>query len=515
MLLGESDAASLPAPYDDYWYSPFNMGSANVTPDTAKRVAAVYSCERVIKSAIASLPCIIYRKLPDGGKERAVDHPLYYLLHSRPNQRQTAFEYWELNSGHIELRGNAYSQIVGGPDSAIEQLIPLHPDRMQVKILPNGRPLYEYRDQFGMMTTFAMEEIFHLRGASSDGYVGMSPITVNRETIGLAMSAQDYGVRFFENDSTPSGALEHPGELSEEAQKRLRDSFQKSQTGKNRHKVAIFEEGMQYKPIGITNKDAQFLELRKFSRAEICSIFGVPPHKIGDLERATFANIEQQAIEFATDCIRPRLKRIEARINTDLIDALAVGEPGEYFCEFLMDALLRGDLKSRYEAYAAGINAGWLVRNEARAFENLNRIEGLDEPLRPMNTTSGTTVEDPAAPIDQTLPANEAPATDDATAAQRRVEVFARAAAERMVRKEVSAIRKLSVKGGTREEVAEFYAGHVKTLAAALHIPTEDAQAYVDGNFGALEMAEDVEPMLTRWETSAVAVLTDLAMKEL
>jgi HK97 family phage portal protein len=394
-------------PFDDRYYAGgSNYGTSsgqNVTPDLAMKLAAVYACVRVVSETIASLPLIIYKRLPDGGKTRATEHPLYKVLHDAPNQWQTSMEWVEMSQAHLELRGNAYSLIQSGPRGAVDQLIPLHPDRVAVYRLPNGRLQYKVTDWYtGERRTYAQEEILHNRGLSSDGMTGLSTIALASEAVGLGLAQQDYAARFLENDSQPRGILEHPQSMSEEAYKRVKESWQEAHTGHNRHKAAILEEGMTYKAISLNNKDSQFLEARVFTTAEIARFFRMQAHKIGDLTKATFSNIEQQNIEFATDCIRPRVVRWERRIKVDLIDPLGLNGD-EYFCEFLMDALLRGDLKSRYEAYGVGIQNGFMSPNDARRSENMNPISkenGGDTYMRPTNMSTPVGSAPPADPID-------------------------------------------------------------------------------------------------------------------
>jgi HK97 family phage portal protein len=394
------------SPFDDRFYpSSAGYGSASgqtVTPELALRLAAVYSCVRVCAETIASLPLIIYQRLPDGGKKRAVDHPLYEVLHDKPNLWQTSFEFIEMMQAHLELRGNAFALIVPGPRGAVDALIPLHPDRVQVYRLPNGRLRYTVRDWYtGELQHYAQEEILHLRGWSSDGMVGMSTISLARESIGGGLGMQEYAARFFENDSRPGGVLTTPQTMSPEATERVRQSWQEAQSGANRHKVALLEQDLTYKAISVSNKDSQFLEAKEFNRVEIASLFRVPPHKIADLSRATFSNIEQQNIEFYTDCIRPRVVRWERRIKIDLIDPLDLDE-NEYFCEFLMDAIIRGDLKSRYDSYTKGRFGGWLSPNDICRMENLNPIakeDGGDTYLQPANMIPSGSAP-PADPID-------------------------------------------------------------------------------------------------------------------
>jgi HK97 family phage portal protein len=403
-------------PLDDRYYGHRpGYGTASgqdVTPELALKLAAVYACVRVVAETIASLPLIIYKRLPDGGKVRAIEHPLYKVLHDAPNQWQTSMEWVEMMQGHQELRGNAYSLIQSGPRGAVDSLIPVHPDRVVVKRLENGRLRYIVTDWYtGERKPYAQEEVFHMRGLSSDGMTGMSTVGLASEAIGLGLGQQDYAARFLENDAQPRGVLEHPQTLSPEASKRIRDTFTQAQSGANRHKPAVLEEGMKYSALSLNNKDSQFLEARVFTTAEIARFFRMQAHKIGDLTKATFSNIEQQNIEFATDCIRPRVVRWERRIKVDLIDPLGLGD--DYFCEFLMDALLRGDLKSRYEAYSIGIQNGFMSPNDCRRSENLNPIakeDGGDTYMRPTNMSTPVGNAPPAAPVDPLE------STDDANA---------------------------------------------------------------------------------------------------
>jgi len=334
-------------PWDDSWYASRGYETATgirVSPESAMRVAAVFACVRVVAETIASLPLIIYKRLPDGGKERATDHPLYPLLHDSPNQWQTAYEWLEMMQGHLELRGNSYSLIEQTATNAIGSLTPLHPDRVTTKRLSNGRLQYSVRNMFGGdVKTYAQEEMLHLRGLSSDGLVGMSTISVGAEVVANALATQEYASRFFENDATPPVAFIHKKTLTADAHQRLKTSLHEAHGGANHHKPIVLEEDMDVKTLGIKPLDAQLLDARQFSRGDIASMFRVPPHKMGDLTRATFSNIEQQNIEFATDCIRPRLVRIEKRISKDLIEPLGFGGGEKYFCEFLMEALMRGD----------------------------------------------------------------------------------------------------------------------------------------------------------------------------
>lgn len=371
--------------WGDFWFEPISVRSATglrVSPDGALRLSAVYACVRILSETMASLPIVLYRKREDGGKDRVTDHWLYRLLCRRPNRYQNPFEWREMLQGHLALRGNAYCQIITNPSGEITELLPIHPDRVRVEVMRSGEFRYRITDRFGDETVLARSAVWHLRGLSSDGVMGMNPIELARESLGIALAAQDYGARFFANDAKPSGGwIEFPGSFKDpEAKKVFRESYQAAQSGANRGKVLVLENGMKFHEVGVTNKDAQFLELRKFQITDIARLFRVPPHMIADLDRATFSNIEQQSLEFVMHTMTPWAERWEASIEAEL---LLDNDPLEI--EFDFANLMRGDAASRSAYYQSGIQNGWLTRNEARIAENLNPIDGLDEPLRPLN----------------------------------------------------------------------------------------------------------------------------------
>jgi len=370
----------------------------HVSPDSALRLAAVYACVRVLSESMASLPLVIYQRRADGGKDKVTDHWLFRLLAKRPNRFQNPFEWREMLQGHLALRGNAYNQIITNAKGEVVELMPLHPDRIRLELLPSGEYRYRFTDRFGTESVLPRGEVWHLRGLSSDGLMGMSPIELARENLGMALAAQDYGARFFANDAKPTGGwIEFPGSFKDsEAKKVFRESYQQAQSGANRGKVLVLENGMKFHEVGVTNKDAQFLELRKFQITDVARLFRVPPHMIGDLDRATFSNIEQQSLEFVMHTMTPWAERWEASIESEL---LLEGDDIEV--EFDFANLMRGDAASRASFYQSGIQNGWLTRNEARIAENLNPLEGLDEPLRPLNMVEESTAEDGALDTEQ------------------------------------------------------------------------------------------------------------------
>ncbi len=371
--------------WGDFWFEPVaarSVSGLRVSPDASLRLSAVYACVRILSETMASLPIVLYRKRPDGGKDRVTDHWLHPLLCRRPNRHQNPFEWREMLQGHLALRGNAYNQIITNPRGEVIELVPIHPDRVRIELLRSGEFRYRVSDRFGEETILPRGDVWHLRGLSSDGLVGMSPIELARESLGMALSAQEYGARFFANDAKPTGGwIEFPGSFKDaEAKKIFRESYQSAQSGANRGKVLVLENGMKFHEVGVTNKDAQFLELRKFQITDIARLFRVPPHMIADLDRATFSNIEQQSLEFVMHTMTPWAERWEASIGSELLL-----ESDDLEVEFDFANLMRGDAASRSAYYQSGIQNGWLTRNEARVAENLNPLDGLDEPLRPLN----------------------------------------------------------------------------------------------------------------------------------
>jgi phage portal protein BeeE len=300
-----------------------------------------------------------------------------------------------------------------------------------LELLPSGEYRYRFTDRFGNESILPRGEVWHLRGLSSDGLLGMSPIELARENLGMALAAQDYGARFFANDAKPTGGwIEFPGSFKDsEAKKVFRESYQQAQSGANRGKVLVLENGMKFHEVGVTNKDAQFLELRKFQITDVARLFRVPPHMIGDLDRATFSNIEQQSLEFVMHTMTPWAERWEASIESEL---LLEGDDIEV--EFDFANLMRGDAASRASFYQSGIQNGWLTRNEARIAENLNPLDGLDEPLRPLNMVEESTAEDVALDTEQAEdPVQEATEPSDEAAA--RLRALIDSSAERWARR--------------------------------------------------------------------------------
>ena len=339
-----------------------------VNERTAMQTTAVYACVRVLSETLASLPLHTY-KHTERGKEKAIDHQLYYLLHDEPNPEMTSFVFRETLMGHLLLWGNAYAQIVRDGRGNVLALYPLLPDKMTVDRTAGGELYYEYQKDTGTMI-LRSEEVFHIPGLGFDGLVGYSPIAMAKNAIGMAIATEEYGAKFFANGANPGGVLEHPGVVKDP--KRVRESWNAVYQGSdNAHRVAVLEEGMKFQSIGIPPEQAQFIATRKFQLNEIARIFRIPPHMIGDLEKSSFSNIEQQSLEFVKYTLDPWVARWEQAIQRILIRQ---DEKKDYFVKFNVDGLLRGDYQGRMNGYAIGRQNGWLSSNDIRELEDMNRI---------------------------------------------------------------------------------------------------------------------------------------------
>ena len=360
-------------------YSFFMGGTSSgkrVNERSAMQMTAVYSCVRILSEAVASLPLHVYRNT-DTGTEKATDHPLYTILHDEPNPEMTSFVFRETLMTHLLLWGNAYAQIIRNGKGEVIALYPLMPDRMSVDRDENGQLYYEYlvsSDDAPVnkksIVRLSPSDVLHIPGLGFDGLVGYSPIAMAKNAIGLAIATEEYGSKFFANGAAPSGVLEHPGTIKDP--NRIRESWQQTFGGsQNSGKIAVLEEGMKYTPISISPEQAQFLETRKFQINEIARIFRVPPHMVGDLEKSSFSNIEQQSLEFVKYTLDPWVSRWEQSIVRTL---LTPEEKKKYYVKFNVDGLLRGDYQSRMNGYAIGRQTGWMSANDIRELENLDRI---------------------------------------------------------------------------------------------------------------------------------------------
>ena len=365
-------------------YSFYMGGSSagkNVNERSAMQMTAVYSCVRILAEAVAGLPLHLYRYKEDGGKERAIDNNLYHLLHDEPNKEMSSFIFRETLMTHLLLWGNAYAQIIRNGKGEVVALYPLMPNKMQVDRDENGELYYIYtrssdeaKTMDGVTVYLTPRDVLLIPGLGFDGLVGYSPIAMAKNAIGLAIATEEYGAKFFANGAAPSGVLEHPGTIKDPS--RLRENWNSTFGGSaNSGKVAVLEEGMKYTPISISPEQAQFLETRKFQIDEIARIFMVPPHMVGDLEKSSFSNIEQQSLEFVKYTLDPWVIRWEQSLSRALLNE---DEKRKYFFKFNLEGLLRGDYESRMSGYAVARQNGWMSANDIRELENMDKIPAED-----------------------------------------------------------------------------------------------------------------------------------------
>ena len=349
-----------------------------VNERTAMQTTAVYACVRILAEAIASLPLHVYEYQDDGGKKLVHDHPLYYLLHDEPNPEMTSFVFRETLMSHLLIWGNAYAQIIRDGAGRVLGLYPLLPDKMEVQRDDKGNIYYVYSrnsDENPMFKEYGniklkAEDVLHIPGLGFDGLIGYSPIAMAKNAVGMTLACEEYGASFFANGANPGGVLEHPGVLKDPS--KVRESWNSVYRGvSNAHKIAVLEEGMKYQQIGIPPEEAQFLETRKFQINEIARLYRIPPHMVGDLDKSSFSNIEQQSLEFVKYTLDPWVIRWEQSLQRSL---LLPGEKGKYFIKLNVDGLLRGDYQSRMNGYAVGRQNGWFSANDIREMENMNPI---------------------------------------------------------------------------------------------------------------------------------------------
>jgi HK97 family phage portal protein len=382
-LRGGYQAVTTRGALDDYWYSPIGGPTASgiaVTPEIAMKASAVYACVRLISESVGALPLFVYRRLPDGGKEKATSHPLYELLHDEPSRepRQTAFQFKATAMAHLLLRGNAYARIVPGQRGFVDQLKLIHPDRIRLERVGDDGDIirYQVRGADGREQPVNYEDIFHLTGLSLDGQTGVSIIKYARETVGLTLAAEGYAGRVFSQDATPRGVLQHPGRLSPDAVERLRESWAEKHSGPaGQHRPAVLEEGMKWQQVSMTAEDAQLLAAREFQVIDVARWFNVPLHMLQSQQKSTSwgSGIEQMSLGYVTWTLLPWLKRWEDTIRQQLLVSKKA-----FFAEFQLAALMRGNMKDRYAAYALGRYWGIWSANDIRRLENENAIEDAD-----------------------------------------------------------------------------------------------------------------------------------------
>lgn len=357
----------LPGSLYEFFFGSTSSGKL-VNERSAMQTTAVYACVRILAETIASLPLHTYKYTKDG-KEKATEHQLYYLLHNEPNPEMTSFVFRETLMSHLLLWGNAYAQIIRDGRGQVVALYPLLPDKMRVDRNTSGELYYEYHSDKGVFV-LSRDDVLHIPGLGFDGLIGYSPIAMAKNAIGMAIATEEYGASFFANGANPGGVLEHPGIVKDPS--KIRDSWNQIYQGSsNAHRIAVLEEGMKFQQIGIPPEQAQFLETRKFQINEIARLFRIPPHMVGDLEKSSFSNIEQQSLEFVKYTLDPWVIRWEMAMQKAL---LLPSEKRTHFIKLNVDGLLRGDYQSRMTGYSIGRQNGWMSANDIRELENMNPI---------------------------------------------------------------------------------------------------------------------------------------------
>jgi HK97 family phage portal protein len=482
-------------PGADFWYGPVaspTLSGAVVTNDTALRLSTVYKCVKVYADTLGMLPRRLMRQVSEHKRERVREHPVARLLSTRPNKWQTPMGFVSMMEAHVQMRGTALAELFFDRSLQVEEAVPIHPDRVTTEVMLDGLPRWRIappRGRVGDSRVLLPGEVLCVAGLSLDGYTGLSPIEAEREAIGGAIAARDFGSRFWNNDAKPPFWIEIPAKFKDlEAKTNFREEWVAAYGGANRHKPAALDQGMKLHELSVDNESSQWMDARKYSDLDIAGIFRLPPHKIGILSEAKYANIEQQGIEFVTDSMLPRLVCWEEAIQRDLL-----GYDEELYVKFSIEQLLRGDTKSRYESYSKAIQDGWMTRNEARELEDRNPLPGLDEPLQQLNMGRGNV---PALPRE-----------DRGNA---RAQALLAAAAERVARKEVAMVQAIA-KG---EPAADAFAKHARFVAEVLALPESVAIGYCDATRLQVEALQARGALATvpadRWIETQTAALARL-----
>lgn len=482
-----------------------------ITPELSLTVSAVLAAFTILTEDLASLPLILYARR-GRNKFRAYDSLYYRLMHDQPNPEHTSMIFREFISGHLLAWGNFYGQLIVDKRGDVQEIWPLRPDRMTVERV-DGQKIYKYLKSDGKYRVFMMDELVHIPAFGFDGLIGYSRISLARNAIGLSISAEKFGSKFYANGANVGIVYKHPGTLGDTAYTHLNDSL-KDRTGVNEsHKPIILEEGMSIEKLGIPPDDAQFLETRKFQVNEIARIFRVPPHMIGDVEKTTSwgSGIDSQEQGYVNHTLRPWAKRIEEQLNARV---LLPQDRATYFYEHLMDGLLRGDIATRYSAYVQAINNGILSPNEARAKENLNPYKQGDVYWRPLNMASVT---DPM----QDNTSTEAQLSIDAETAQPDKDVLMPLwmdAITRVTKREqndvLGAARRFGKRNdaeGFRAWAAEFYRHDHTAFTTKQFKPLVDAEMRVSGQ----DLSKSIDARMFQYLSGRMDVILNLSIEEI
>lgn len=483
-----ADLGGAPAPWDDYWYSPVGSPSVagmRVSADTVKRLSTVVAAVTARGRAIGTMPCLVYTDLAGGGKKLVKKHPQFKMLHERPNDLQTAYEFYQMQNAHVDLRGNAYCEIDADSRGVIGQLWPMHPDRVRVEQLRTGKLRYIYDDPLINSTrALLQDEVFHVRDWADRAAVGQSRITMGMDVLGVALAQQDYSGKFLKNDASAGIFMTGLNFKSKAEEDEYLAMFEKTGTGESRHRVRMLPPGVDVKALGVKPIEMQLLDSRKASAVDICTLFNLLPHLIGvdTGKSATYASVEQFNLMHAQQCVLPIAVMWEQAIQRDIL----VGD--SFYAKFSLASLLRGDYATRTAGYAVAVEHGWLSPDDVRELEDMNPIPGgigkqyfrplnwttLDAPVQPIRAAGsqvdqdGTVEEDD----DQTEETGSGADPEQQSRMRMTLEVMAQDGAARCVRREVSAVRKLIDQERNSSHVAAFYAEHHRFICNVLHLPS-------------------------------------------
>lgn len=352
-------------------------GTGSSTADLALSSSAWWACCRLISQSVSALPGHIFAESGDG-KAKAFDHPYYRLLTKQPNLLMSYTQWIQTTVLHLMIYGNAFTKPVLF-DGSVMALYPLDPERMTVEVLPTGTVRYTYTDRNGKPDIFTSADVLHFRVFSLDGLIGLSPLDYQRMVIDAADASSLYALGAFRAGGRPSGVLEYPGMLKEEQVKDIRASWNSVHGGINSGNVAVLANGVKYAPVSVPLQQMEWIAHQKLTALQIAMIFGVPPHLIGAADKPTYASVEQQSVEFRQFTVQPLVTSMERTIENALL------EP-PFIYRINLAGFERGDIKTRYTAYATARQWGWMSANDIRELEDLNRIgEQGDVYLTPLN----------------------------------------------------------------------------------------------------------------------------------
>lgn len=507
-LLDGSLQAGTPGPFDDYWYGPaqgpVTMAGVRIDAESAQKVSAYFRGVDILSTSLAMLPLPSYKRLEDGGRT-PIDVTVGSVVGRKPNAWQDSYQWRRQQMRHLIHWGNGVNRIVPGSRGFLDQLHPIHPSLVRAEQISSGRILYHVRDpKTSQTTTYTQDDIFHLRGVSDDGVWGKGVLEYARDSLGLALATEGYAAAIFSRGAVHGGVMKIPGRIDDEAARRLARSIVDATAGPGKwHMPWIAEQGAEWVPNSMTPENAQMLLSRKFSINDIARWLGLPPHMLGDLERSTNNNIEHQGQEFVTYNLGPWLTLFEAAINDQLII-----QTDTYYVEFVRDALVRGDIAARWDAYMKAVTTGTFTRNEVRELENRNKLPGLDVPLDPTNLTGGGGADN----------AEKQPAKLKKPSTSTKAELIAVESAARLLRKEVTAVQKMAVRHAADGDkfavaIADFYDTHAALVSTTLAWSLDEAREYCSQQ--AAQVLGDWVSALALWKTEDYAAgLAALATEE-